>query len=190
MGAARAAQLFGVPDREDPDHPYTYDEKPVVGAAWVAVQDLCAAVSTAEVLYRLPTEAEWEKAARGGRIGCPYPWGMDPPSADCCDFNRFEQFAIQHARRFPPNGYGLYAMSGGVWEWTADWYDAHYYEESPRRAPTGPAEGVEKVLRGGCWADCAEAVTVSFRMSRKPDTRMSPCIGFRLCRVEGRPRSA
>lgn len=179
-------ELFGEPEREDPQRPYTYDEKPIVGVSWHAVQELCTRISTAQITYRLPTEPEWEKAARGGLIDARYPWGTAPPSPDRCDFNRFEQFAIQPMRRFPPNGYGLYAMSGGVWEWTADSYDARYYAESPRLDPTGPPTGEEKVLRGGSWADCADAVTVSFRMSRKPETAGTPNLGFRLCRIEHR----
>jgi formylglycine-generating enzyme required for sulfatase activity len=94
--------------------------------------------------------------------------------------------------RFPPNSYGLYAMSGGIWEWTSDWYDALYYGESPRFNPTGVSNGQEKVLRGGSWSDCAEAITVSFRMSRQANDwrkeswgeHLAPNIGFRLCRVE------
>jgi formylglycine-generating enzyme required for sulfatase activity len=82
-------------------------------------------------------------------------------------------------------------MSGGVWEWTADWYDALYYRDHRRDNPRGPDEGVERVLRGGSWADCAEVVTVSFRMSRGSipywkgiwGQHEAPNIGFRLCRV-------
>jgi sulfatase modifying factor 1 len=95
-------------------------------------------------------------------------------------------------RRFPPNGYGLYAMSGGVWEWTSDWYDAESYRESPTGDPRDPEEGAAKVLRGGSWTDCAEAVTVSFRMARESSSwktgewgqHLAPNIGFRICRLE------
>jgi formylglycine-generating enzyme len=184
---ARVRARIGEPARQDPHRPFTYTEKPVVSVSWQDVQELGARISTAEVIYRLPTEAEWEKAARGGRIGCRYPWGNAPPSPDRCDYDRYEQFAIQPMRRFPPNGYGLYTMSGGVWEWTQDWYDASYYAESARKDPTGPPNGEEKVLRGGSWADCADTVTVSFRMSRKAESGGSPNIGFRLCRVKQQP---
>jgi formylglycine-generating enzyme required for sulfatase activity len=94
--------------------------------------------------------------------------------------------------RFQPNNYRLYAMSGCVWEWTADWYDAEYYRESESINPSGPAEGQSKVLRGGSWADCSEAITVSFRMFRSADHwkrgewggQFTPNVGFRTCRIE------
>jgi formylglycine-generating enzyme len=81
-------------------------------------------------------------------------------------------------------------MAGSVWEWTSDRYDAEYYRQSPATDPPGPPKGEERVLRGGSWADCAETVTVSFRMSRQSrswrsgewDEHMAANIGFRLCR--------
>ena len=138
-----------------------------------------------------PTEAEWEVAARGGLADARYAWGDEPPTIDRCDFNRFEQFSVIPPRPLPPNGYGLYGMCGGVWEWTADWYDAHYYADSPVEDPTGPPEGKQKVVRGGSWTDCADVVTVSFRASygsgswrdAKWNPHLTPNIGFRLCRV-------
>lgn len=201
--------LFGEPERAHPEKPWGYHSKPMVCVDWEDAQKLCLRLSGATVLqktsgplswftgvkksappkveYRLPTEAEWEKAARGGLIGCVYPWGNNPPTAETCDFNRFDQFSIRPMKRFPANGYGLYAMSGCVWEWTADWYDAEFYSQSGSFNPQGPAEGKTRVARGGSWADCAEAVTVSFRMAMGGEGSPSagnPNIGFRLCRVE------
>jgi sulfatase modifying factor 1 len=181
-----------------PDNPeQEYGQKPMVAISWKRVLELTDRLSTSEILYRLPTEAEWEKAARGGLINCKYPWGDILPTNKLCDFDRFEIYNFQSSilpmKSYPPNHYGLYAMAGGVWEWVNDWYDAFYYKKSPRHNPKGPVNGHEKVLRGGSWADCAEAVTVSFRTSRKMRTEwnpktgwsphISPNIGFRLCRL-------
>ena len=164
-GPISSRSLFGEPAREDARRPWRYDGKPMVSVSWLEAEELCAKISGNGVLYRLPTEAEWEKAARGALIGCTYPWGSELPSENRCDFDRFDQFFVLPMRRFPPNGYGLYAMSGCVWEWMADWYDAKYYAESKDVNPAGPLKGEAKALRGGSWADCAEVVTVSFRMS-------------------------
>jgi formylglycine-generating enzyme len=183
-------QIFGQPQRENPELPWGYDKKPMVCVSWQAAEELCHKISTDKIRYRLSTEAEWEKAARGGLINSAYPWGNDPPDENRCDFNRFEQFSILPIHRFSPNGYHLYAMSGSVWEWTSDWYDALYYNESPRLNPKGPTKGQEKVLRGGSWTDCADVLSVSFRMSRQATywrqeswgEHKAPNIGFRLCR--------
>jgi formylglycine-generating enzyme required for sulfatase activity len=191
-GPISSRVLFGTPERDDPGRPWRYDQKPMVAVAWQEAEELCARITTESVAYRLPTEAEWERAARGGLIERRYPWGDEPPDETRCDFDRFEAFSILPMRRLPPNDYGLYAMSGGVWEWTSDWYDAESYRESPAEDPRGPAEGTAKVLRGGSWTDCAEAMTVSFRMARTSsswraaqwDQHLAPNIGFRLCRVE------
>lgn len=179
------AHVLGEVSREQPDLPWTYDEKPMVAVSWQCAEELCACLTErhSEYRFRLPTEAEWEKAARAGLIGARYSWGNEPPDAYSCDFDRFDSFSIKPMRGLPPNGYGLYAMCGGVWEWTGDWYDAEYHGESPRHNPTGPADGKERVLRGGSWADCAAAVTVSFRCSRSWGKHYCPNIGFRVCCV-------
>ncbi len=193
LPAERAQRLrAGSVSRSDPSRPWGYGQKPLVGVDWSQANYLASRLTTPGVLYRLPSEAEWEHAARGGLSGAPYPWGSDPPTAANCDFNRFREFSLQKSRRFSPNGYGLYAMAGSVWEWTSDWYDAEYYRHSPRVNPSGPDTGKQKVIRGGSWADSADAVTVSFRMSRRvraaPEGLFScgdcPNIGFRLARVD------
>jgi formylglycine-generating enzyme required for sulfatase activity len=186
-----AAAIFGTPTRRDPETAWQYAAKPMVAVAWQEAEELARHLSNKTVRYDLPTEAQWEKAARGGLIAARHAWGDDPPNAQRCDFDRFGRFAILPMRTFPPNGYGLYAVNGGVWEWTGDWYDREYYAQSPQHDPTGPATGEEKVLRGGSWADCAEVVTVSYRMSRASSSwrqgewsrSLAPNIGFRLCRT-------
>jgi formylglycine-generating enzyme required for sulfatase activity len=190
-------EIFGAPPREDPDRPWGYGEKPMVAISWHDAQSMCRKLAAPGMAYGLPTEAEWEKAARGGLIGCPYPWGKQKPSPGTSDFDRFDRFSIQPMRKFAPNGYGLHAMSGCVWEWVADWYDAKYYASGAQKNPTGPDRGQEKVLRGGSWTDCAEATTVSFRMSHlvkdiQSGGGGSPNIGFRVCRkaLSSRPNPA
>jgi formylglycine-generating enzyme required for sulfatase activity len=175
----------GNPPRTDPDAPWSWQAKPMVAVFWHEAVALADRLSARR--YSLPSEAQWEKAARGGLIGARYPWGDEPPTSDRCDFGHYHDFVIHPSKSLPPNGYGLYAMSGGVWEWTRDWYDRDGYRHAPDHEPEGPAEGEEKVLRGGSWADCAEAVTVSFRNAyppQRPDWQDNCCpmIGFRLCR--------
>ncbi len=177
-------ELFGTPPRSDPDAPWQYDTKPMVAVSYPEAVALANRLSGPRVRYDLPTEAQWEKAARGGLIGARYPWGDEPPTPERCDFGRFHEFAIQTMKALPPNGYGLFAMTGGVWEWTRDWYCADYYGSAPPHDPEGPSHGKERVLRGGSWADDAEVVTVTFRMSSPLERgyHCSPNVGFRLCR--------
>jgi formylglycine-generating enzyme required for sulfatase activity len=189
--ANAARSPFQGPPRLDPAAPWAYERKPIVAVSWQDVEVLAQRHSSPAIIYGLPTEAQWEKAARGGRIGARHAWGDEPPTTQRCDFGRFDQFSIMPSDTFPPNGYGLYAINGGVWEWTRDWYDRDYYRESSHDDPTGPSTGHEKVLRGGSWSDCAEVCTVTFRMSRAASAwtdenwqaSPTPNIGFRLCRM-------
>jgi formylglycine-generating enzyme required for sulfatase activity len=184
------------PPRTDPQAPWEYEAKPMVAVAWQEARELADRLSAGAVRYSLPTEAQWEKAARGGLIGARHAWGDENPAPDRCDFDRFGEFSILPVKTFPPNGYGLYAVNGCVWEWTRDWYDAEYYRHSPDTDPEGPATGEEKVLRGGSWADCRDVVTVSFRTSRRSrgwrerewGDQLAPNLGFRLCRTVAAPR--
>jgi len=177
----------GGPDDENP----TYDERPVVAVSYHDAEELGERLSTAEALIRLPTEAEWEKGARGGLVDKRYPWGDAPADRTRCDCGHFGEWSIARSRSYRPNGYGLYAMSGGVAEWTADWYDALAYRRADGQAAPSPAL-VERVIRGGSWADTPEACTVSFRASLAGESwrddggfgpHMTPTVGFRLCRV-------
>jgi formylglycine-generating enzyme len=185
-------QVYGA-DWRHPEGPHSdLDgrlDHPVVHVSWNDARAYCHWSGT-----RLPTEAEWEYAARGGAARTAFPWGDDLEPGGEHRMNVFQgtfpamntgadgYLGTASVAAFPPNGFGLYNVTGNVWEWCADWYDATYYAASPRDDPRGPDRGTSRVMRGGsylCHLSYCKRYRVSARSGIEPESTTGN-LGFRV----------
>jgi formylglycine-generating enzyme required for sulfatase activity len=196
------------------DNPSTFkgSDRPVETVSWIEAVEFCRKLTEKEGgSYRLPTEAEWEYAARGGVEGEKYVWGDEKtplvngvkhanvadesiknsefyewlkPVYD--DSGYFAGYDDGYAETSPvgsyaPNNYGLYDMAGNILEWCSDWAIGDYYSISPLKDPTGPSSGESRIVRGGCWYNYLRDLRTSYRSTCRPDERLFS-IGFRVVR--------
>src|SRR6266850_142228 len=154
---------------------------PVVAVSWHGAVRYCEWLSSvAGKLYRLPTEAEWEHAARGGEESLLYPWGDAPPEM-VPDYAKRWKVGPEPVGLYAPNAYGLYNLGDNVHEWCADWYDDGYYAHSSERNPQGPRSGSRRASRGGSWRHHIKVTRTAARSSIPPDFKYAD-YGFRIAR--------
>ncbi|MDR1081272.1 MAG: formylglycine-generating enzyme family protein [Deltaproteobacteria bacterium] len=182
------AQWERVTGKESPSM-FKGADRPVETVSWADAQGFLEALNCMEgaVRYRLLTEAEWAYAAKAGTSSA-WSWGPDP--AEAGDYAWYRENAGGGTRPvagLSPNPWGLYDMHGNVWEWVSDWYGAGWYLESPRTDPRGPAEGDERVVRGGAWDTPVNSLRSDNRASQLP---LAPdqSVGFRVAFSAGEIR--
>jgi formylglycine-generating enzyme required for sulfatase activity len=171
------------PPRDWMDPALAGDDRPVVGVSWYDAAAYCRWCAAGGAPQRLPTEAEWERAARGGLEGAAFPCGDGIP------------LWIPGGGRGPlsgpwpvtlgePNGFGLHGIAANVHEWCADWHDRGYYAVSPERNPTGPPSGARRASRGGSWRHAVTISRCAARSKIDPSYRYTD-YGFRTVRGDG-----
>ena len=161
--------------------PNVIKNQPVIQVSWYDANTYCRWRGG-----RLPTEAEWEKAARG-TTGFAYPWGNNSPTSNHATFKRKWRGVYTMTNvgslQLGASMYGIFDMAGNVWEWVADWYELEYYKHGPKKNPKGPKEGRFKTVRGGSWVNNADVIHSAYRRWSRPEVRFNDT-GFRCAKDE------
>jgi len=164
---------------------------PVHDVTWFQADAYCKSIGK-----RLPTEAEWERAARGGLDRMKFSWGDGGLGLSGSDTDTQVSGEATNTKRahvgfpfgpttvgsYPPNGFGLYDMTGNVWEWINDWYDRDYYTVTPERNPPGPSNGTYRVIRGGGWSDDDDRNLMNHYRNFADPSKGASTIGFRCAK--------
>jgi len=173
----RATGNPAAPFSEHPD--FSQPQQPVAGVSWFEAVRYCEWLRLSTGLsYRLPTEAEWERAARGGVENQCYPWGDTPPQS-LPDYEKRWKKGPEPVAQYTPNAFGVYDICENVHEWCSDWYEAGYYAVSPERNPAGPEQGARRASRGGSWRHHIKASRCAARSSIPPEFHYAD-YGFRV----------
>ncbi len=161
------------------DPNFNRPEQPVVAVSWFEAVQYCEWLREISGRpFRLPGEAEWERAARGGVEGKLFPWGNHPPESLPGYGNRWKT-GPEPVASSPASGFGLHEMCENVHEWCSDWYQADYYAVSPERNPRGPEQGERRASRGGSWRHQIKVTRCASRSSIPPDFHYAD-YGFRV----------
>ncbi len=177
--AAFLAATNSAPPSTWNDPNLNHPEQPVVSVSWFEAVQYCEWLrNVTGRAFRLPTEAEWEFAARSGEAGRLYPWGDAPPQS-LPDYASRWKTGPEPVGRYEPNAFGLHDISENVHEWCSDWFQADYYSSSPERNPPGPQTGTRRSSRGGSWRHHIKVSRCAARSSIPPAFQYAD-YGFRL----------
>jgi len=161
------------------DANFAHPQQPVVGVSWHEAIEYCGWLrASTDHPYRLPSEAEWERAARGGLEGTLFPWGDAPPDS-LPNYTSRWQTGPEPVGLFAPSAFGLFDICANVHEWCSDWYSPDYYAVSPDRNPRGPETGTRRASRGGSWRHHIKVTRCAGRSSIPPHFQYAD-YGFRI----------